>query len=113
MHYNGTSLCDGDGMKKQSPFPSNDKSETPLFQPASDYSLLISFGNEITSESHRRVVRLSQQLLKHSSDFILNIQPAYSSILIVFDPLHISFEEIELSVRALLSETRNDPIPIP
>ncbi|SRR5579884_254183 len=100
-------------MKKQSPFPRNDKSETPFFQPASDHSLLISFGNEISSESHRRVVQLSQQLLKHPSDFILNIQPAYSSILVAFDPLHISFEEVESSVRALLSETRNDPIPMP
>lgn len=87
----------------------NDTNEAPLFKPASDHTLLISFGNEISPENQRKVYRLAQHLLTGPPDFILNIQPAYASVLVSFDPLRVSFDEVESSLRAHLSESRTDP----
>jgi KipI family sensor histidine kinase inhibitor len=53
-------------------------------RPASDRSLLVSFGQEISQEAHRRVVRLSRSL--GGIRGILNFHPAYSSVLVDFDP---------------------------
>ena len=85
----------------------------PSFQLASDHSLLISFGEEISEGYHPAVYRLTQRLLKRPPDFILNIQPAYRSVLIAFDPLRAAAQEVETAVRALLSETAADPPSVP
>jgi KipI family sensor histidine kinase inhibitor len=66
-------------------------------QPASDRSLLISFGAEITLESHRSVKRLTHALEGVRS--ILNLHPAFASVLVDFDPRLRSHAEIEEVVR--------------
>jgi KipI family sensor histidine kinase inhibitor len=71
--------------------------------PASDHSLLLSFGNEISLENHQRVSALTRKLLASRSDFILNLHPAYCSVLISFDPLRVEFEEVESFIRAILA----------
>lgn len=80
---------------------------------ASDHSLLISFGEEISSEHHQRVRALTQRLLKRPPGSILNVHPAYRSLLVTFDPLHTHFQEMESSLRKLLREAMTDPAPPP
>jgi KipI family sensor histidine kinase inhibitor len=53
-------------------------------RPASDRSLLVTFGDAISLESHHRVFHLTRSLLGVRG--ILNLHPAYSSVLIEFDP---------------------------
>lgn len=77
--------------------------------PASDRSLLIFFGEEISLAFHQRVRALTEHLLKQPPDAILNIHPAYSSLLITFDPLRATFQEIESSVRNFLIDTTTEP----
>jgi inhibitor of KinA len=81
--------------------------------PASDHSLLISFGEEISFEHHQRVRALTQRLLKQPPDAIVNIHPAYSSVLVTFDPFRTTFQEIDSSVRNLLTEAMTEAIPPP
>lgn len=81
--------------------------------PTSDHSLLISFGNEISPEHHRQVRTLTQRLLNRLPPFVVNIHPAYCSVLIAFDPLQASFNEVESSVRDLLDGEKSDLIPPP
>jgi KipI family sensor histidine kinase inhibitor len=50
----------------------------------SDRSLLVSFGDEISPEAHREVVRLTRGLA--GAPGILNLHPAFASVLIDFDP---------------------------
>jgi 5-oxoprolinase (ATP-hydrolysing) subunit B len=69
-------------------------------QPASDRSLLISFGAEITVESHRSVTRLTHALAGVRG--ILNLHPAFASVLVDFDPRLRSHDEIEELVRERL-----------
>src|SRR6266566_3073598 len=61
--------------------------------PASDRSLLVTFGDEITLDNWRQVDRLTRAL--EGVRGILNLHPAYASVLIDFDPRLRTHEEIE------------------
>ncbi len=69
--------------------------------PASDHSLLVSFGNEIALAPHRQVHALTQKLLTRRAAFMRDLHPAYSSLLIVFDPELATLAQVEAHVRAL------------
>ena len=67
-------------------------------RPASDRSLLVSFGDEISMEAHRQV-RTLVRALEGSRAGILNLHPAYASVLIDFDPRRRSHQAMEALVR--------------
>ncbi len=69
-------------------------------RPASDRSLLISYGDEISLETHRHVRRLVRALAGVRG--ILNLHPAYTSVLVDFDPRLRSHAAIEALVRERL-----------
>jgi len=66
-------------------------------QPASDRSLLVSFGDEISIEAHHQVARLTHAL--EGQRGVLNLHPAFASVLIDFDPRFHSHADIEALVR--------------
>jgi KipI family sensor histidine kinase inhibitor len=68
-------------------------------RPASDRSLLVSFGQEISEESRHRVAKLSRGLGEIRG--ILNLHPAYSSLLVDFDPRLLGRAELEALLREL------------
>ncbi|PYT18286.1 MAG: hypothetical protein DMG59_04775 [Acidobacteria bacterium] len=72
------------------------------FRPASDQSLLIYFGQRITLEAHRRVVKLLRLLESEPIEGIRNLHPAYCSLLVKFDALSLGHEELESSLRSYL-----------
>jgi len=74
-------------------------------RPASDRSLLISFGDEISLAIHRQVVRLTHAL--QGTRGILNLHPAFTTLLIDFDPRLADHESIE----ALIHERTDHPAP--
>ncbi|NUO80921.1 5-oxoprolinase subunit PxpB [candidate division KSB1 bacterium] len=82
-------------------------------KPASDHSLLISFGNEISPAHHRQVYALTQRLLTHPASFICNLHPAYCSLLIAFDPLLSSLQEVEAYIRKVSDELAEAVLPAP
>ena len=69
-----------------------------IVQPASDRSLLVTFGHEITLESWRAVQTLTRAL--EGVRGILNLHPAYASVLIDFDPRLRTHQEIAALVDA-------------
>jgi KipI family sensor histidine kinase inhibitor len=66
-------------------------------QPASDRSLLVSFGDEISIEAHHQVARLTHAL--EGQRGVLNLHPAFASVLIDFDPRFHSHADIEALAR--------------
>jgi len=82
-------------------------------KPASDHSLLVIFGNEISLAHHHQVLALTQKLLAHPASFIRNLHPAYSSILLTFDPLQIALQQVEAHVRAFVDEIGDAVLPAP
>ena len=85
----------------------------PQFRAASDQSLLVTFGQQITLESHQNVLKLLCLLQAEPIGGILNLHPAYSSLLIKFDPLRLEHEELQSKVLHRLTCLGNTPLPTP
>lgn len=79
-------------------------------RPASDCSLHVVFGDRISAESYAAVARLTHSLADVRE--VLNLHPAYTSVLIDFDPRRYTHERIEAIVRACLEKPAPpDPEP--
>ena len=83
------------------------------FQPASDQSLLVYFDERITLESHGKVVRLLRLLQSEPVAGIRDLHPAYCSLLIKFDGLRLTHEDVEAIVRTYLDRLQSVPDPEP
>ena len=78
--------------------------------PASDGSLLVSFGSEISVEAHWQVQRLMRVFAEPSLG-IRNLHPAFASVLIDFDPRRRTHAEIESLVRERMAKSADAPEP--
>ena len=67
--------------------------------PASDSSLLIVLGNTISPELHARVIGLFQALRARQDSRIRNLHPGYTSLLVDFDPLRMTHDELAAIVQ--------------
>jgi KipI family sensor histidine kinase inhibitor len=74
---------------------------------SSDRSLLITFGDEISLESHRQVKLLTRAL--EGVRGILNLHPSYASVLVDFDPRLRAHSEIEDIIRERLESAAHAP----
>jgi len=71
--------------------------------PASDSSLLVVFGDGISPALHRQVMALFHALQGSAEARIRNLHPGYASLLIDFDPLQLSHDELSSAVQPLAS----------
>jgi KipI family sensor histidine kinase inhibitor len=78
-------------------------------RPSSDRSLLVSFGHQISLDLHREVLRLLRAF-EELPRGILNLHPAYSSVLIDFDPRRSTHAEVEEMVRARIEQAEGTPL---
>ncbi|HEX4076109.1 MAG TPA: 5-oxoprolinase subunit PxpB [Candidatus Acidoferrales bacterium] len=83
------------------------------FQAASDQSLLIYLGEEISLEAHRRVRRLLLLLESEPVAGVRNLRPAYCSLLVTFDALKMTHGELEGIVRGYLERVEDTSLPEP
>ena len=83
------------------------------FYPASDCSLLVSFGKQISLENHRQVTMLLRFLEAEPVSAVRNLHPAYCSLLITFDPLSLTHDEVKDTVRRCLGRLGDIPLPQP
>lgn len=83
------------------------------FQPASDESLLVYFGQQITIEAHEKVRRLLRLLESEPISGVRNLHPAYCSVLIKFDALKWRHEELEKKLREYLERLEEVHLPQP
>lgn len=80
-------------------------------RPASDRSLLISFGEEISFDAHLAVARLTRSLLGVRG--ILNLHPAYTSVLVDFDPRRRSHQQMADLIREHVAFHQHEAPPPP
>jgi KipI family sensor histidine kinase inhibitor len=78
-----------------------------LIVPASDSSLFIGLGNDISLDAHRQVIALFHAIQQLQDTRIRNLHPAYASLLIDFDPFLLTHEELQSIVASLVSS----PLP--
>jgi inhibitor of KinA len=79
------------------------------FCAASDQAVLVYLGGEIGLPSHERVLHFLQLLQKHPPKWLRNIQPAYTSLMLTFDPCLTDHDEVEATLRQF--EARAAKIP--
>lgn len=76
---------------------------------ASDRSLLLVFADEISPAAHAVVLRLTESL-RHLSG-VINVHPAYASILVDFDPLALARVSLRRTAEDLLATAETAPLP--
>lgn len=79
------------------------------FTPASDRSLLVTLGEGIDRQTNARIHLLSQKLQKLEE--ITSQSPAYASLLIRFDPIKITHEELESLIKSTPLDHAEAPAP--
>ncbi|MCX2698542.1 5-oxoprolinase subunit B family protein [Ochrobactrum chromiisoli] len=77
----------------------------PHFSPAGSHSLLVEFGDVICNETHEHVVSLDKALSTASIFGFFEAVPAYTSLLVRFDPLLTDHDIIENDVRKLIQSS--------
>jgi inhibitor of KinA len=83
------------------------------FQPASDQSLLVYFGQQVTIDATQLVRRLLCLLESEPTAGIRNLNPAYCSLLVSFDPLKLTHSELEAILRGYLGRLDGVRLPEP
>ena len=69
-----------------------------IIRPASDRSLLVSFGEEISLDAYHHVEHLTRCLIGVRG--IRNLHPAFTTVLVDFDPRLLVHEQVEELIRA-------------
>ena len=82
----------------------------PEIQFASDRSILIMVGNEISIEIHIKVYKIFSLISSSEFTGVQSIHPAYNSILVTFNPCIIHPNEITEKIKSLL--TNNSSLEI-
>ena len=92
---------------------------TPQFILASDRSILVKFGHEISEEFHQRVFTFTDFVLTNRIKSVVNIHPAYSSVLFTLDLnadlnaiLSLIKKSWEASAQTELPDSRHVEIPV-
>jgi len=68
---------------------------TAQFRAASDNSLLVYFDQHISPAAHQQVAKLLRLLELQPVSGMVNLHPAYCSVLVKFDALSLSHDELE------------------
>jgi len=83
------------------------------FQPASDHSLLVYFGRQITLSAHQEIRKLLRLLESEPIAGVRNLHPAYCSILIDFDAMKFGHDDLEGTLRGYLGRLDTLALPEP
>ena len=83
----------------------------PTVIPASDRSILVQFGDEISEDLHHQVFLFTQSLLASSHQAISNISPGYSSVLVRLHHQATLAEGMDTIAAVLKEEHPADTIP--
>jgi inhibitor of KinA len=83
------------------------------FKLSSDQSLLVYVGREITLQANERVRRLLQLLEAEPIAGVLNLHPAYCSLLVKFDALKLQHDELQAILTQYLDRLGEVRLPEP
>lgn len=72
------------------------KGEKPRTAPVGDEAVLVEFGRTIDRDTHRRVQALVSTLAARAdADWLRGVVPAYSSVLVHYDPERVDYAKLE------------------
>ena len=102
-------------VPKARPAPTSDSfSKTEIsvrFCAASDQSVLVYLGEEISLAVHGRVEKLLRVLQKNPPHWLRNIQPAYASLMVTFDPCRADHSKVEAALKKFEARAQKSRSP--
>ena len=87
--------------------------DSARFQWASDQSLLVYFGQQITVDANERIRKLLRLLELEPIAGIRNLHPAYCSLLVKFDAIRVGHDELESILKKYLKRLKEVSLPEP
>jgi len=78
-----------------------------------DRGLLLEFGEEISSETNEKVRRMALAIQAEAIKGIIETVPTYRSLLIIYDPLILSIDDLKKRLEKLEDGLRQTPFPEP
>ena len=87
--------------------------EGAQFKRASDRSLLIYFGHQISLTAHEHVRKLLRLLELEPIPHVLNLHPAYCSLLVKYNPVRLGHDELERTLKQYLQRLEDCALPAP
>lgn len=87
--------------------------ERPRFLAGGDSSLYVEFGDAIDSELNRRVRQLQLAIQKAAPPWLVEMVPAYRSLLVYYQPLQIDPSEVRSELESLYRDAESDRMPGP
>ncbi len=87
--------------------------DAPRFRLMGECGLLVEYGAAIDLEINRRVQAVRYALTQDPPTGVVEIVPAYCSVLIVYDPLTIGCEDLKRAVREIENKAIHDEMPTP
>jgi inhibitor of KinA len=85
----------------------------PRFLLAGDAALVVEFGDAIDLEINRRVHALARALARRPLPGLGEAVPSYRSLLVHYDPLRLSYAQVESFVAEALQWREDAPLPEP
>lgn len=86
---------------------------TPRLLPVGDSALLIEFGDEISPAVNAQVHALALALRAHALPGLGEAVPTYRSLLLHYDPLRLSLDEVEDAAQQALGRAQGSALPEP
>ncbi|WP_432449093.1 5-oxoprolinase subunit B family protein [Aliiroseovarius marinus] len=77
----------------------------PRFVPVGDHALLVEFADAISEAATARVLDLDRALTAHPPDGLVEVVPGLVNLLVEFDPVTTTHEDIQAAVVPLLEQT--------
>jgi len=77
------------------------RKSSPRYIAASDHTLLVRFSREISAEANNAALRLMRRVDRSPLDGILDVAPAYGSLMVRFDPRRLAHPDVEAYLRNL------------
>jgi len=78
-----------------------------------DRGLLIEFGDEISREINEKVRRMALVVRAEVREGIVEVVPTYRSLLIIYNPLLLPFEDLKKRLKRIEEGLRQTPLPEP
>jgi len=87
--------------------------QNSIYRIMGDRSLIIEFGDEISPEMNQRVMEFTHTMAANPIEGVVETIPAYRSLLIVYDPLKISFNVLKQRIDDLQKKIGEIQTPEP
>ena len=89
------------------------KREYPSIRPVGEGAILVEYEPEVCLEVNLKVRRLAFRLEQYAYCEILEVLPAYRSVMVYFDPLKVQLKTIHSLIEQVMAEASSIELPAP